>query len=101
MRRLVRSFGAHVLTFDAAAAVGGSGARSEADHHRRQHGALAAAVLTLDKVDALVQLERQVLVAHEVLEGDVAQQARRRRLAGRGRRSEQGNDTKRGFMRTG
>ena len=65
------------ITFDAAASVGSGGARTQSHHHGRKNGALAAAVLAHDEVDALVQIKVEVLVAHEVLQRDVAQDSRR------------------------
>ena len=72
------------LTFDTGAAVSGGSARSESDHHRRKHSALSAAVLPLDEVDPAVQVERQMFVAHEVLQRDVLNEAWRLGLPGGG-----------------
>ena len=68
------------LTLDAVASVGGGRPGSQPHHHGRQHGALAAPVLALDEGDPAVEVQFQVLVAHEVLQGDVTDEAGRLRL---------------------
>ena len=45
---------------------------AQRDSQRRQHSALARSVLTIDDVDVLVKVHRQLVMAHEVVQADAS-----------------------------